>query len=93
MKEPSLTSKEYTMFLRNDICEKAYFKKENYEEIIYLMPSFEGWYKSIYYRNCAMIDRSDLVIFYAENREKSGAYKAYKYANKKHKRVINLWGN
>ena len=33
-----------------------YFNKEDYDDVIYLMPSFEGWYKSIYYRNCAMID-------------------------------------
>ena len=41
-----------------------------------------------------MIDQSDLIIFYAESKEDSGAYKAYKYAKrKKDKRVINLWGN
>ena len=69
-----------------------YFNREDYDEIIYLLPSFEGWYKSIYFRNCAMIDQSDLVIFYAENREGSGAYKAYQYAKKKKdKQVVNLW--
>ena len=68
-----------------------YFKREDYDEITYLMPSFEGWYKSIYFRNCAMIDRSDLVIFYAEIRENSGAYKAYKYAKRKNKEMVNLW--
>ena len=70
-----------------------YFKPENFDEITYLRPSFEGWYKSIYFRNCAMIDESDCVIFYAENREKSGAYKAYKYAEKKKKgkHIFNLW--
>ena len=67
-------------------------KREDYEDIIYLMPSFDGWYKSIYFRNCAMIDNSDAVIFYAEEREDSGAYKAYKYAKrKKEKHIINLW--
>ena len=69
-----------------------YFNREDYDEIIYLLPSFEGWYKSIYFRNCAMIDQSDLVIFYAENKEGSGAYKAYQYAKKKKdKQVVNLW--
>lgn len=68
-----------------------YFKAEDYEEVIYLSPSFDGWYKSIYFRNCAMIDKSDFIIFYAENRESSGAYKAYKYArNKKEKYIVNL---
>ena len=71
-----------------------YFKREDYDEIIYLMPSFEGWYKSIYFRNCAMIDKSDFIIFYAQNRDDSGAYKAYKYAKRKrNKQIINLWEN
>ncbi len=69
-----------------------YFKRENYDEITYLTPSFEGWYKSIYFRNCAMIDKSHIVIFHAEKREDSGAYKTYKYAKrKKDKRVVNIY--
>ena len=70
-----------------------HFRREDYDEVIYLIPSFDGWYKSIYFRNCAMIDNSDVIIFYADDRENSGAYKAYKYAKKKKdKRVINLFG-
>ena len=69
-----------------------YFKNEDYEDVIYLTPSFTGWYKAIYYRNCAMIDNSAVVIFYAEERKDSGAYKAYKYAKKsKDKQIVNLW--
>ena len=68
-----------------------YLKAENYEDIIYLNPVFDGWYKRIYFRNCAMIDASDYVIFYAENRADSGAYKAYQYAVKKKKNLINLY--
>ncbi len=69
-----------------------YFRREDYDEIVYLTPSFEGWYKSIYFRNCAIIDESDRVIFYAESRKDSGAYKAYNYAiREKNKQVINLW--
>ena len=76
-------------YLRKNV---RFFNRDDYDEIIYLIPAFEGWYKSIYFRNCAMIDESHVVIFYAENRENSGAYKAYKYAKgKKDKRVINLW--
>ncbi len=76
-------------YLRKNV---RYFKRENYDKIIYLTPSFEGWYKSIYFRNCAMIDRSDYIIFFAENRENSGAYKAYKYAKKKRdKQITNIW--
>ena len=71
-----------------------YFNREDYDDVIFLMPEFDGWYKSIYFRNCAMIDQSEVIIFYAENRENSGAYKAYKYAkNKAGKQVINLWDN
>ncbi len=76
-------------YLHKDV---RYFKRENYDEVIYLIPSFDGWYKSIYFRNCAMIDNSDYIIFYAEEREDSGAYKAYKYAKKKkEKHIINLY--
>ncbi|MBQ7912323.1 MAG: hypothetical protein IJ308_01100 [Clostridia bacterium] len=67
-----------------------YFNGEDYEEVVYLTPTFEGWYKSIYFRNCAMIDKSDLIIFYAEKRENSGAYKAYSYAKKKKKQLVNI---
>ena len=76
-------------YLRKQV---PYFRAEDYEGVIYLMPSFEGWYKSIYFRNCAMIDESVYVIFYAEERSKSGAYKAYQYARKKKgKRIVNLF--
>ena len=69
-----------------------YFNRADYDEITYLILSFDVWYKSIYFRNCAMIDRSDVVVFYAEEREGSGAYKAYRYAKKKKdKRIVNLW--
>ena len=70
-----------------------FFNPADFEDVVYLEPSFSGWYKSIYFRNCAMIDASDYVIFYAENKEDSGAYKAYKYAvKKKDKIIVNLWG-
>lgn len=68
-----------------------FFNRDDYDETIYLMPRFEGWYKSIYYRNLAMIDECDFILFYAEERENSGAYKAFKYARKlSQKTVINL---
>ena len=39
-----------------------------------------------------MIDCSQVIIFYAENRKDSGAYKAYRYAiSKKEKKVINIF--
>lgn len=68
------------------------FRYQDYDEVIYLMPSFDYWYKSIYYRNCAMIDQSDYVIFFAQARQNSGAYKAYQYAKtKKDKQIVNLF--
>ncbi len=71
-----------------------YFNRDDYDEVIYLVPSFEGWYKSIYFRNCAMIDESDFLVFYVQERENSGAFKTYKYAiKKKDKYVVNILGN
>ena len=37
-----------------------------------------------------MIDKSDIVLFYVEERENSGAYKAFKYAKQKKKEIINF---
>lgn len=68
-----------------------WLKPEDYEEFVYLNLQFDWWYKRIYYRNCAMIDKSDIVIFYVEERENSGAYKAFKYAKRIKKEIINLY--
>jgi hypothetical protein len=69
-----------------------YFRREDYDEVIFLPLAFDWWYTSIYYRNLSMIESSDYIIFYAEDRKDSGAYKAYKYAKmKKDKHVVNLW--
>ncbi|MBE6536660.1 MAG: hypothetical protein E7673_01775 [Ruminococcaceae bacterium] len=69
-----------------------YFDPANYDEVIYLEPDFDGWKTSIYFRNCAMVDKSSFVIFYVEERENSGSYKAYKYAMRKKKaNVVNLF--
>ncbi len=68
-----------------------YLTKEEYDEFVYLPLSYTYWKTRIYYRNCAMIDNSDFIIFYAENKEGSGAYKAYKYAVQKKKKFINLF--
>lgn len=68
-----------------------WLKSEDYEEFVYLDLEFDWWYQRIYYRNCAMIDKSDIVIFYVEERANSGAYKAFKYAKQKKKEIINLF--
>lgn len=67
-----------------------WFQRKEYEGYECPAKDFDWWYTSIYYRNCAMIDQSDFVLFYAEERENSGAYKAYKYAVNTHKKIINL---
>ena len=65
--------------------------EKDYEEFSYLQPSFEYWYKRIYYRNCAMIEKSNFVLFYAEERKDSGAYKALLFAKKSKKEYVNIY--
>ena len=67
-----------------------WLQDEEYEEITYLDLDFDYWYTRIYYRNCAIIDRSDFVVFYVINTENSGAYKAMQYAKKKKKQIIDI---
>ena len=64
-----------------------------YDEAVYFPLRYDYWYTRIYYRNCEMIDHSDHIIFYAENRKESGAYKALKYALKMKKEIINFFKN
>ena len=40
-------------------------------------------------RNCSMIDRADLVVFYMEH-ESGGTYEAWKYAKECEKKIANL---
>ena len=68
-----------------------WIKEKEYEELIYLEPRFNGWYKRIYFRNLEMIDFSDLAIFYVKENPNSGAYKTFKYALRKKKNIINLY--
>ena len=63
---------------------------ETYEEIVYLDLDFDWWYQRIYFRNCEIINRSDFVVFYAPENNRSGAYKALKYAKSKKKDYIDL---
>lgn len=43
-------------------------------------------------RNRDMIDRSDIVVAYVENKS-GGAYQSLKYAEKNEKRIVNLYQN
>lgn len=67
-----------------------YLKNEDYEEFTYFSLEFDWWYTKIYYRNRAIINNSDFIIFYVKNQNYSGAYKAMKYAIKIKKSFINL---
>ena len=67
-----------------------WLEKIEYEEIISLQLTFEWWYKRIYFRNCAIIDQSDFVVFYVISKENSGANKSLLYADKKKKRYVNI---
>ncbi len=91
-RQPTLGIKRIFCFpLDRDLIKPPYwFVKKEYEGYDCPPKDFYSWYTALYYRNCAMIDQSDLVLFYAEARENSGAYKAYKYAVKKHKKIVNL---
>lgn len=67
-----------------------WFERKEYEGYDCPCKEFDWWYTSLYYRNIAMIDQSDVILFYAEERERSGAYKTYKYALKTKKKIVNF---
>lgn len=91
--EPQLDIKRVFCFALEKQLRKPprWFIRKEYEALECPVKGFDYWYTAIYYRNVAMIDQSDLILFWAEKREKSGAYKAYAYAVKKHKRTVNLF--
>ena len=87
-------------FVRRVFClieEKHMTKKpsflvdEEYEGFAYYTLKFDYWYTRIYYRNCEIIKNSDFIIFYAEERQNSGAFKALKFAIKNKSNFINLY--
>ena len=62
-----------------------------YDEIQIYEKSLVSHFKaSIKIRNCEMINKSDLIIFYVE-RKSGGAFDAIRYANKKNKDIINIF--
>ncbi len=91
--EPQLDIKRVFCFALDEQLRKPprWFIKKEYEALECPTKSFDYWYTSIYYRNLAMIDQSDLILFWVEKREISGAYKTYRYAVKKQKNIINLF--
>ena len=64
---------------------------ENYYDVVELFqsrtaPHFKA---AIQARNCQMVDRSDLIVFYLE-RVCGGTYQTYQYAVKQKKQIIKL---
>lgn len=75
--------------------EKSLFKRKRkklkeYERETVFTLDFNWWYTIIYYRNLAIIDNSDFVVFYVINKENSGANKAMNYAKKSKKKYFNV---
>jgi len=65
-------------------------EKKDYERLDVPAKSSGHRYTSISYRNYAMVDQSDLILFYAEARKNSKTYKTYSYAVKTHKNIVNF---
>ena len=62
-----------------------------YDEIQIYEKSLVSHFKaSIKIRNCEMINKSDLIIFYVE-RKSGGAFDAIRYSNKNYKDIINIF--
>jgi len=68
-----------------------WLKAENYDELIYLPMKYKGFYQRIYFRNCEIINHSDYIVFYIRYKNNSGAYKAFEYAQKKKKEILQVW--
>ena len=64
--------------------------RDYYDEIEVCETAAVGYYKNAHKtRNRAMVDRSDLVVFYIQ-RESGGAWQTMKYVKKQGKTYINL---
>jgi hypothetical protein len=64
--------------------------RDYYDEIEVCETAAVGHYKNAHKtRNRAMVDRSDLVVFYIQ-RESGGAWQTMKYVKKQGKTYINL---
>lgn len=87
--EPQLNIKRVFCFALDKQLRKSprWFIQKEYEALECPTKDFDYWYTAIYYRNLAMIDQSDLILFWVEQRENSGAYKTYQYAVKKHNKL------
>ncbi len=68
--EPQLDIKRVFCFALDNQLRKPpiWFIRKEYEALECPPKDFDYWYTSIYYRNLAMIDQSDLALFWAEKR-------------------------
>ncbi len=66
-----------------------FLEKDRYDEILYPAIENKPLRFAISYRNQWMIEKADLVIAFVE-RDWGGAYKSYRYAKRKGKRIFNL---
>ena len=64
--------------------------KKAHDNIIWLEMEYKFFSKRIYFRNCEMIKKSDLSIFYVSSTQNSGAYKALQFAKKIKKHYVNI---
>lgn len=72
---------------------RLFKKKENENKSEWQIVSdeaIEAFYQALDCRNRVMIDKSDLVFIYSKEADDAGAYKAYKYAKRKRKKMINF---
>ena len=101
----SITTKlkeKYLFIKRVYVCEDYKFisrphkrpkwlKDEDYEAFEYFDMRYTGFYQRIYFRNCEIIDHSDICVFCVdETAEYSGAKKALEYARRKKKDFVNM---
>ena len=88
-KEVGKENSDITLVLPYTVADLSYYEK--YYDSVIIPESVCGAYpkSAITLKNRWMIRQSDLVIVYVE-RDKGGAYKAMKYAEKLDKKVMNL---
>lgn len=91
-KEVELENSDLTLVLPYTSANLEYYEKY-YDNIIIPESVYNAHPKSaITLKNRWMIERSNLVIIYAEH-DKGGAYTAMKYAKKLNKDIVNLYTN
>ena len=89
-KEVGKENNDITLVLPYTVADIEYYEK--YYDSVIIPESLYGAHPkfAITLKNRWMIERSDLVIIYAE-RESGGAYAAMKYAKKLNKKIINIY--